>query len=433
MKYRMLALLLLAPALHAQPLVLAGGRLIDGYGGPPIENAVVVIEGNTIRAVGPESAVKIPAGARVIDTNGYTMMPGLMDMHVHLMILGHGDYNHWFQAYATQWRDVVMPISAKELLMAGITTARDLGAPLDDIMAVKKRIERGEIPGPRMFVSGPFLQKVAPPLEAKFRWEVHGADDARKKVDIVADAGADIIKMIDQDQMTQEEVDAIVDQAHKRGKTVAAHAHRSDEIRKGLKAGVDCFEHTGLATKPGYEEDILQMIRDRNATLYWDPTLEGLFLYEYTLRFPERVDDQRLKNDLPPEMYKDVHDSIKDVSHLDYFRLTPRRIPTLANKFRQLREAGVTIIVGTDSGIPLNFHFDSTWRELKTMVDLGMPPMEVIRAATFWPAQLLKQPNLGIVAPGKLADIIVVDGDPLTDMTSLRHVVHVVKDGKVYK
>ncbi len=426
-------ILFIATGLHAQTLVLAGGRLIDGYGGPPIEDAVVVIEGNTIRAAGPESAVKIPDGAKVIDTNGYTMMPGLMDMHVHLMILGHGNYDHWDATYPSQFRDVIMPISAKELLLAGVTTARDLGAPLDDIIAVKKRIERGEIPGPRMFVSGPFLQKSTPPLEARFRWTVNGPEDARKKVDIVADAGADIIKMIDQDQMTQEEVNAIVDQAHKRGKTVAAHAHRSDEIRKGLRAGVDCFEHTGLATKPGYEEDVLQMIRDRNATLYWDPTIEGLFLYDYTLRFPERVDDQRLKNDLPPDLYKDVHDSIKDVSHLDYFRLVPRRLPTLANKFRQLREAGVTMIVGTDSGIPLNFHFDSTWRELKTWVDLGVPPMDAIRAATYWPAQLLKQPNLGTIASGKLADIIVVDGDPLTDMTSLRHIVHVVKDGKVYK
>jgi imidazolonepropionase-like amidohydrolase len=433
MRIRTLALILLATSLHAQPLVLAGGRLIDGFGGPPVENAVVVIEGNTIRAVGPESAVKIPAGARVIDTNGYTMMPGLMDMHVHLMIVGHGDYDHWFTTYADQYRDVIMPISAKELLMAGVTTARDLGAPLDDIIAVKKRIERGEIPGPRMFVAGPFLQHTSPPLEAKFRWAVNGADDARKKVDIVADAGADIIKMIDQDQMTQEEANAIVDQAHKRGKTVAAHAHRSEEIRRGLRAGVDCFEHTGLGTKPGYEDDVLQMIRERNATLYWCPTMEGLFLYEYTKQYPERIDDQRLKRDLPPEMYKDVHDSIKDVSRLDYFRLVPRRIPTLANKFRQLRESGVTIIVGTDSGIPLNFHFDSTWRELKTMVDLGMAPMDAIRAATYWPAQLLKQPNLGTLAGGKLADIIVIDGDPLTDMTSLRNIVHVVKDGKLYK
>src|SRR5436190_19658435 len=434
MKRLVLLLMLLdASAALAQVTVLAGGRLIDGYGGPPIENAVIVIDGSTIRTVGTQTTVRIPDGAKIIDTNGFTMMPGLMDMHVHLMILGHGDYDHWFKTYASQWRDVVMPISAKELLMAGMTTARDLGAPLDDIIAVKKRIEADEIPGPRLFVSGPFLQHTAPPLEAKFRWEVRGAEDARKKVDIIADGGADVIKMIDQDQMTMEEVKAIVDQAHKRGKTVAAHAHRSEEIRRGLQAGVDCFEHTGLGTKPGYEEDILQAMRERNATLYWCPTLEGLFLFEQTQRFLERIDDQRLKRDLPQEMYRDVYASLQPVSHLDYFRLVPRRIPTLPNKFRQLRESGVTIIVGTDSGIPLNFHFDSTWRELKTMVDLGMPPMDAIRAATYWPAQLLKQPNLGTVAPGKLADIIVVDGDPLTDMTSLRHIVHVVKNGKVYK
>lgn len=425
--------LFFAAALRADVTVLAGGRLIDGYGGTPIENAVIVIDGNTIRTVGTQATVKIPEGAKVIDTNGFTMMPGLMDMHVHLMILGHGDYEHWFKTYASQWRDVVMPISAKELLMAGVTTARDLGAPLEDIVAVKKRIEADEIPGPRLFVSGPFLQHTAPPLEAKFRWEVKGADDARKKVDIVADGGADVIKMIDQDQMTMEEVKAIVDEAHKRGKTVAAHAHRSEEIRRGLAAGVDCFEHTGLATKPGYEEDLLQGMRERNVTLYWCPTLEGLYLFDQTVKFPERIDDQRLKKDLPQEMYKDVYTSLQPPSHLDYFRLVPRRIPTLANKFKQLREAGVTIIVGTDSGIPLNFHFDSTWRELKTMVDLGMPPMDAIRAATYWPAQLLKQANLGTVAAGKLADIIVVDGDPLTDMTALRNIVHVVKNGKIYK
>lgn len=428
---KLLAALALTTTLHAQPLVLAGGRLIDGYGGPPIENAVIVIEGNRVKAVGREGAIAIPDGARVIDTNGFTVMPGLMDMHVHLMILGHGDYEHWDRTYQSRLRDVIMPIAAKQLLMAGVTTVRDLGAPLEDIVAVRNRITRGEIPGPRLFVSGPFLQKSNTPLTAKFRWIVNGPQDARAKVQAIVAGGADVIKLIDQDQMTLEEVKAIVDEAHKLGKTVAAHAHRSEEIRQGLRAGVDCFEHTGLATKPGYEEDILQLMRERNATLYWCPTIEGLYLFEQTKQNPERVDDQRLKANLPPEIYKDVHDSIRDVSHLDYFRLVPRRVPTLPNKFRQLREAGVTIVVGTDSGIPLNFHFDSTWRELKTMVDLGMPPMEAIRAATYWPAQLLKQPDLGTIAAGKLADIIVVDGDPLTDMTSLRHIVHVVKDGKV--
>jgi imidazolonepropionase-like amidohydrolase len=430
---KLIAALFLAVSVHAQPLVLAGGRLIDGYGGPPIDNAVIIVEGNRIKAVGREGSIEIPKNAKVIDTNGYTVMPGLMDMHVHLMILGHGNYEHWDATYPSKFRDVIMPISAKQLLMAGVTTVRDLGAPLEDIVAVKNRINRGEIPGPRLFVSGPFLQKSNTPLTAKFRWVVNGPEDARRKVQTIVAGGADVIKLIDQDQMTLEEVKAIVDEAHKLGKHVAAHAHRSEEIRQGLRAGVDCFEHTGLGTKPGYEEDLLQLMRERNATLYWCPTIEGLFLFEETKRNPERVDDQRLKADLPPDLYKDVHDSIRDVAHLDYFRLVPRRIPTLPNKFRQLRESGVTIVVGTDSGIPLNFHFDSTWRELKTMVDLGMPPMEAIRAATYWPAQLLKEPDLGTIAAGKLADLIVVDGDPLTDMASLRHVVHVVKDGQVFK
>jgi imidazolonepropionase-like amidohydrolase len=429
----LLAALLFTLTLSAQPLVLSGGRLIDGFGGPPLENAVVVIEGNRITAVGTEGAIAIPANARVIDTNGYTVMPGLMDMHVHLMILGHGDYEHWNKTYTSRFRNEIMPIAAKQLLMAGVTTVRDLGAPLEDIVAVKNAINRGEIPGPRLFVSGPFLQKSNTPLEAKFRWIVNGPEDARAKVRTIVNGGADVIKLIDQDQMTLEEVKAIVDEAHKHGKHVAAHAHRSEEIRQGLKAGVDCFEHTGLATKPAYEDDVLQLIRERNATLYWCPTIEGLFLFEETKKNPERVDDQRLKKDLPADMYKDVHESIRDVSHLAYFRLVPRRVPTLAHKFQQLRDTGVTMIVGTDSGIPLNFHFDSTWRELKTMVDLGMPPMEAIRAATYWPAQLLKQPDLGTIAAGKLADLIVVDGDPLTDMTALRHVVHVVKDGKVFR
>ncbi|HEY4492598.1 MAG TPA: amidohydrolase family protein, partial [Acidobacteriota bacterium] len=154
---------------------------------------------------------------------------------------------------------------------------------------------------------------------------------------------------------------------------------------------------------------------------------------EYTKHNPERIDDQRLKRDLPPDIYSDVIQSIQDVAHLDYFRLIPRRIPTLPNKFRQLREAGVTMVVGTDSGIPLNFHFDSTWRELKTFVDLGMTPMDAIRAATYWPAVMLKQEKLGTIAAGKFADIIVVDGDPLTDISSVRQVVHVIKDGKRYK
>jgi imidazolonepropionase-like amidohydrolase len=415
-------------------LALVGGRLIDGYGGPPLEDSVILVRGNRIEAVGRMGELAVPAGARVISTEGRTVLPGLADMHVHLMLVGHGDYEHWFRTYPAQWRDVIMPIAAKQLLLAGVTMVRDVGARLDDILIVRDRIHRGEIPGPRVFASGPFLQKKAPPLEAEFRWEVNGAEDARAKTKRLADAGVDLIKVIDQDQMTLDELKAIVETAHAAGKHVVAHAHRAEEIRQGIRAGVDSFEHTGLATQPGYPDDVLAMLRERNASLYWCPTIEGLYLYPYTVdEFPERLDDPRLRADLPPEIYKDVRESLRHPERLAYFQLTRRRVPTLANKFAQLRATGVTLVTGTDAGIPMNFHFDATWRELDTFVRLGMSPMEAIRAATYWPARLLKRDDLGAIAPGKLADIIVVDGDPLRSMEALRHVVHVVKDGVVYK
>lgn len=423
-----------AQAPRPSVLALVGGRLIDGYGGPPLENSVVIVRGNRIVAVGTVGQVEIPPDARVISTEGKTVLPGLMDLHVHLMLLGHADYEHWFATYRGQWRDVIMPIAARQLLFAGVTSVRDLGAPLEDILAVRDRIERGEIPGPRVFASGPFLQKKAPPGEAAFRWEVRGPEDARKKTQQLIDAGVDVIKVIDQDQMTLEELKTIVETAHAANRPVAAHAHRAEEIRQAVRAGVDSLEHTGLATQPGYPEDVLALVTERNASLFWCPTIEGLYLYSYTAdRFPERLDDPRLQQDLPAAIYEDVRRSLADPQRMAYFQLTRRRAPTLANKFTQMRRTGVTLVTGTDSGIPLNFHFDSTWRELDTFVRLGMEPMDAIRAATFWSAKLLRRDDLGAVAPGKLADIIVVDGDPLTNPSELRHVVHVIKDGVVYK
>ena len=152
-------------------LALVGGRVIDGYGGPAIENGVVLIAGERIVAVGRKTDIAVPTGVRVISTEGMSVLPGLADMHVHLMIVGHGDYEHWDTTYRGRFQKEIMPAAAKQLLLAGVTTARDLGARLEDIMAVKRRIARGEIPGPRLFVSGPFLQH-APysPYEARFRW-----------------------------------------------------------------------------------------------------------------------------------------------------------------------------------------------------------------------------------------------------------------------
>src|SRR5229473_5357671 len=274
-------------------LALVGGQVIDGYEGRPISDGVVLIAGERIVAVGPRAQVAVPPGTPTIDTRGMSVLPGMADMHVHLMIVGHGDYEHWDTTYRSRFQKEIMQAAAKQLLLAGVTTARDMGAQLEDIIDVKKRIARGEIPGPRLFVSGPFIQH-APysPYEARFRWGVNGPDDARAKVKQLALAGVDVIKLIDQDQMTEPEVAAVVEAAHAAGLPVVAHAHREAEIRLGLKYGVDCFEHTGLATEPGYPEDILEGLRKRNQTLGWCPTIEGLFLSEYTADvFPERLDD----------------------------------------------------------------------------------------------------------------------------------------------
>jgi imidazolonepropionase-like amidohydrolase len=433
----LLALSLAASAGAAEPasaptLALVGGRIIDGYEGRPIEDGVVLISGNRITAVGTRSQIAVPAGIPTIDTRGMSVLPGMADMHVHLMILGHGDYEHWDTAYRSRFRAEIMPAAARQLLTSGVTFARELGGPLEDLLDVKRRIEAGEIPGPRLFISGPFIQhKPYSNYEKEFRWGVTGAADARAKVQKIVDAGVDLVKLIDQDQMTEEEVKAVVETAHRAGRPVVAHGHREDEIRIGLKYGVDSFEHTGLATEPGYPEDILQGLRKRNQTLGWCPTIEGLFLSEYTADgFPERLNDPRWQEGIAPDLVRDIRESLRNIGGLPYFQLVRRRIPTLANKFRQLRESGVTLLVGTDSGIPGNFHTDSTWRELATWVDLGMTPMQAIAGATRWPAVWLKrEKDIGTLAPGRFADIIAVRGDILKHIDLLQRVDLVIKNG----
>jgi imidazolonepropionase-like amidohydrolase len=419
---------------------LVGGTLIDGLGGHPLHNSVILIEGDRIKAVGQVDTLKVPEGAEVVSTEGMSVLPGLWDMHVHLMINGHSDYDHWDKTYPSKFESVIMPASAKQLLLAGVTSARDLGAPLKDIIAVRENIRTGKIPGPTLYVSGPFIQHEAYPGTELFRWGVNGTEDARSKVKTLADARVDVIKLIDQDQMTMEEVQAVVDEAHKHKLPVVAHSHRPDEIRRGLTAGVDCFEHTGLATAPEYPPDIVAMIRERTAKmslgpLFWTPTIQGLLNYEYIRDNPEQLDDPSWHEGLPDDIIADIAASIRHPDQLSYFQITPLRRPTLARKFQQLKESGVVLLIGTDSGIPMNFHSQSTWRELDAWVnELGVDPMVAIRAATYWPSVAMKvDGEVGTISEGKYADLIAVRGDVLRYIDLLQHVDIVIKHGVRYK
>jgi imidazolonepropionase-like amidohydrolase len=426
-------------AAHAAELkALVGGRLIDGFGHAPILNSVILIEDDTIVEVGTIGSLPIPPGYTVISTEGMDVLPGLWESHAHLMLSGHADYPYWQATYADVFATEIMPATAVQLLLAGVTSARDLGAPLAASMSLLQRVESGEIPGPRLFMSGPFLQAEVADWQKGYRWAVTSPKDARAKVATLDESGMVIVKLIDQDQMPIEVSSAIVDEAHQRGMKVVAHAHRPDEIRVGLQIGVDNFEHTGLTTAPEYPPDVMAALKERTATgrvaggpLYWTPTVEGLWNFDRTVANPEKLDNSCWHRGLEPATIADISASIAHPGQLSYTQLTPLRKPTLKKKIAQLRDAGVVFLVGTDSGIPMKFHCQSTWNELDVLVRvMGIPVMEVIRSAVYWPAVMMGvDDELGSVSAGKKADIIAVHGDVHEYINLLQDIDFVMKGG----
>ena len=426
--------------LVSQRIALVGGTLIDGYGNAPIYDSVILINDETIIDIGTVGNINVPEEYEVVSTEGMSVMPGLWDMHVHLMINGLSDYAYWDKTYPKLFKDVIMPSSAHQLLMAGVTSARDLGGPLEESLEVRDMINSGKIPGPTMYMSGPFVQKKPYPGTELFRWGVNGEKDARNKIRILAKAGVDLIKLIDQDQMTFEELSAIVDEAHKHNLKVVAHAHRPEEIRLGLKVGVDNFEHTGLSSSPKFPDDVIEMINERTAQmnlgpLFWTPTIEGLYNYTDVINNNEHLDNDSWHLDLPDSIILDIKNSIAKPGELPYFQLTPIRKPTLKTKFDQLRNSGVVMMIGTDSGIPMKFHSQSTWNELEVWVNVfNVEPLDAIKSATYWPSFFMGvSDKVGTISVGKQADIIAVKGNVLKHISTLQNVDIVMKKGKIYK
>lgn len=421
----------------AQPVTaLVGGTLVDGHGGPPLRHSVILLRGDRITAIGTVGRLAVPQGATVISTEGMTVLPGLWDMHVHLMLAGHGNYAKWDREYPAKLLPEVMPAVAQQTLRAGVTSVRDLGAPLDEILTLKRRIDRGELAGPTVYPSGPFLQKHPYPGTEAFRWGINGPEDARAKVQRLAQAGVKVIKLIDHDEMTMPELKALVDEAHAQGLPVVAHAHRPEEIRRGLAVGVDCFEHTGLATAPAYPDDIIAAVRERAARgnlppLFWTPTISVLNDYTAKRDDDEFLDDPHWRTGLSPATATDIRASLDRLDTLAYYRFVPARKPYLRTKFEQLRSTGARLLIGTDGGVPATWHGTSTVDEMIAWVrDFGVEPMETIRAATYWPALSLGVlDRVGTVSVGKTADIIAVRGSVLQDITRLREVTLVIKGG----
>ena len=438
-------------------MALVGGTLIDGTGAPPLRNSVVLIREERIERIGTVDAQPVPAGYDVISTEGMTVLPGLWDLHVHLMYAGHPNGRYWVDTYAPQFERIIMPAAAEQLLMAGVTSARDLAAPPQEILAVKKRIASGELPGPTLYVSGPALTKNGNPGAVQ-TWSVADVVDARMKTRQLIEAGVDWIKIVNAEQLTPEEMSAIVDEAHARGRKVAAHAFSEGEIRRGLLAGVDDFQHVRTQT-PEYPPDLVALIRDRvmrGPPLYWTVTVGGNGqLNAATLDSnPEFLDDPANFIGLPQSIANDVRTAIAartggagtataDGSGRGSapgggrggVSQTQDEINAIVKrKVAQIRDLGVEIVFGTDVGSWGQVTGHAAWMEAALWVDeLDIDPMRVIWGMTLGAARVMgADRDSGSVSEGKFADIIAVRGDPLRHLSVLRDVKLVIRHGRRY-
>jgi imidazolonepropionase-like amidohydrolase len=425
------------------PLALVGGTLIDGTGSAPVRNSVVLIRGERIEKIGTTVSLPVPDGYDAVSTEGLTVVPGLWDLHVHLMYAGHPDTRYWFATYTPQFERVIIPASAQQLLMAGVTTVRDLAAPPQPILAVKKRIATGEIPGPTLYVAGPALTKGGNP-NAVQTWNVSSAADARAKTNQLIDAGVDWIKVVTAEALTPEEMKAIVETAHARGRKVAAHAFSEAEIRLGLIAGVDDFQHVRTQTTE-YPSDIVALIRERvrsGPPLYWTVTAgaNGQLNAAYLASNPEFLDDPANFIGLPQPIVDDVRTAIAAriqagaraggaAQSQDEINAIVKR------KVAQIRDLGAQIVFGTDVGSWGEVTGYATSMEAELWVrELGMTPLAVIRGMTLDAARMMgADRDSGSIAEGKFADVIAVRGDPLRHIDVLRAPSIVIKHGRRFK
>jgi len=433
-------------------LALVGGRIIDGFGGAPLENGVVLIAGNRIARVGSEASVAVPEGVRRIDVDGMSVLPGLWESHGHLMHIGEGDPDRFPSDFAAQAHDI-MAAAARTNLLSGITTFRDTGGPLDEQMKLRAEINSGSLPGPRLFLAGPILRQIQPAPDRGSSREPKNPDwvatpeEARAAVRRLIARGVDQVKVYGFWDLPI--LQAVTSTAHAAGLGVDADVRHIVAYRTAVEAGVDRLHHVFTADPlSGYsEEDFRLLVRGvkpvgagpmanilRGPWIL--PTIEMRQSYARAQSFPELIDHPRFKEQYPPMIYEHLRSSWASIASIPWGIGAAQRVDAAKRKLRHFIEAGgrEQLVAGTDAGSPLNVHSPLT-REIRNLLESGLTPMEAIQSATLRPAQMQGVSNdLGTITAGKFADLVVVDGDPLQDISLLeRGIVLVVKDGRLYE
>ena len=427
---------LLPAVAQAAALVLAGGTVIDGYGNAPIPDGIVVIEGDRILSVGGAGQVAIPEGAEVVSTEGMTVLPGLWDMQVELMRLGHGDAARWNETYGPLAERVVMPLAARQLLRAGVTSARDVASPLEAAIRVRGRVREKLIDGPDLYVSGPVLRKLAPTGTAEWQWEVAGAQDVRAKVQRLASAGVDYVLLADVAMWTAEELEAVVSEARIRGLSVHAYAEQPADVVRGAAAQFDGFLGTAMGAS-AFPPEVMQAVTGRLTQagarpIAWTPAISALLNLESLKQNDEPLDDPRTTELLPDLVASDIKGSLASLDRLEPAGMSSAAAPTLCEKLHQLDDAKVLLLLGSGAGEPGHLHSRATWQEIDFWTrQCGLPVVRAIRAATHDAATAMGVGHeSGAISPGKIADIIAVRGDVLRDPGLLQSVDVVIKRGR---
>jgi len=405
-----------------QVTAINAGRLVDTDTGTVVSDQVILIDGGKIQSVG--KGLAIPPGADVIDLSQMTVLPGLIDCHTHLADGAHGAGDPIFQLQKSASQVVLESVpNARVTLEAGFTTVRDVGVyrALNDV-ALRDAINRGDIIGPRMYVSGAYITITggagamtgfAP--DVQMPWDFHYGEanspwEVRQKVRLLAHNGVDHIKVLSTGavlthgsnpksvEFTPEELQAAVDEASHFGLRVEAHAHAAEGIKNAIRAGVASVEHATLIDDEG-----IALAKQRGTYLDMD-------IYD-----EECIQEDARNGKMPKDFLE--HDRELGEIH--------------RNNFRKAVKAGVKMSFGTDAGV-CNYGLNA--KQFAFMVKYGMTPMQAIQSATSSAADLLGHADLvGSIKPGKSADIIAVSADPLKDVSILENVQFVMKSGKVYK
>jgi len=413
------AMLVAGVPVHAETVAVSGARMVDVISGKVVANPVIVITDGRISAVGSAGSVNVPEGARRVDLAGMTLLPGLIDMHVHLTsdptVSGYNTLE-----YTDSYWMAVGVASARRTLDAGFTTVRNVGSSDFDDVGLKQAIERGVIPGPRIVpatyaigATGGHCDVTEFPPSIKvtgYSGVANGSAEIRAKVRELRKYGAEVIKFcgtggvfsktdsVGGQQYDLAEMTALVNEAHMLGMKVAMHAHGASGINDGLRAGVDTIEHASLADTTSFE-----LAKKSGAWFSMDIYNDDYILAEGT------------KNGVFAES------------------LAKEKVIGLKQRqtFRAAHAAGVKMVFGTDGGVYPN---GDNARQFAKMVEWGMTPMEAIQAATVSAGQALgREADVGAIAVGRYGDIIAVSGDPLADVSALTKVAVVIKGGEIIK